>query len=144
MKSKEREIIGLINSLNMFDGKLKEYTRKMSGFDAYIDKDCIVEIKDRETYYAEAAIEFGKYCFNTQFAKLKSVNSFYVCRMEGYLYRWDLLYLKSINYNFKWHWKWMPQTTQFGKNEMVEKYVGYVNVRDGDSFEAILPTLPNL
>jgi len=144
VKSKEREIIGLINSLNMFDGKLKEYTRKMSGFDAYIYKECIVEIKDREEYYNEAAIEFGKYCFNTQFAKLKSLNSFYVCRMEGYLYRWDLLYLKSINYNFKWHWRWMPQTTEFGKTEKVEKYVGYVNVRDGDSFEAKLPTLPNL
>ena len=38
----------------------------------------------------------------------------------------------------------MPQTTHFGKTEKVEKYVGYVNVRDGDSFEAKLPTLSNL
>ena len=143
LKDKEREIIGLINSLNMVDGKIKEYPKEMSGFDAY-NKKCIVEIKDRERYYNEPVIEFGKYCFNTQFAKLKSLNSFYVCRMEGYLYRWDLLYLKSINYNFKWHWRWMPQTTEFGKTEKVEKYVGYVNVRDGDSFEAKLPTLSNL
>ena len=132
MKNKEREIIGLINELNVFDGKVKEYTRKMSGFDAY-NEHCIIEIKYRHKFYDEALIEFGKYSFNTGFAELNNVNSLYVCRMGGYLYRWDLLYLKSINYNFQWHWRFMPQTTEFGNTEMVEKYVGYINVQDGET-----------
>lgn len=131
MKSKEREIIKLINHSNMFDSKIKEYPRKMSGFDAY-NKHCIVEIKYRYKFYDEAIIEFGKYSFNVGFAKLNNVNSFYVCRMENYLVIFDLLYLQSINYPFKWEWRAMPASTEFKKTETVDKYVGYINVNDGE------------
>ena len=65
-------------------------------------------------------------------SKLNNVNSFYFCRMENYLVIFDLLYLQSINYPFKWEWRAMPASTEFKKTETVDKYVGYINVNDGE------------
>jgi hypothetical protein len=137
MKDKERAIIKIVSEYNLFDNPIKEYPKKMSRFDAY-NKDCIVEIKHRENvqiFWDKPVIEFSKYSYNKEFAKLHKVNFLYLNRVKNSLAVFDILYLESINYDFGWEWKWMPETTEFGKTEKVEKYCGYINV--GDACEII-------
>ena len=129
MKANELEIMKLANNYGLFETPIKEYPRKMSQFDAY-NKDCIVEIKHRDSFWDDALIEFGKYSFNKEFAKLNKLNSLYLKRMANRLVIFDILYLESINYDFKWEWKDMPKNTEFGNNEMIPKFVGYINVKD--------------
>ena len=129
MKERERQIIKLANSMDIFDSNLEEYSRVMSPFDAY-NESCIVEIKHRNEYWQEPVIEFSKYTFNKEFAKMNKLNFLYLNKLGKYLVLFDILYLESIDYDFKWHWKEMPATTEFNKKKMVEKYVGYINVKD--------------
>ena len=132
MKNNEYEIINILNNYRVFDNPIKEYPKKMSQFDAY-NKDCIVEIKhrdDKKMFWEEPAIEFSKYTFNKEFAKLHNVNFLYINRVKNNIAIYDILYLEYINYDFKWHWRNMPQTTEFNKTEMIPKFVGYLNVKN--------------
>ena len=129
MKDKELEIMELANRYNIFDSQLKEYPKKMSQFDAY-NNDCIVEIKHRNRFWDKPMIEFSKHSFNKEFAKLHKLNFLYLNRMGSYLVLFDILYLDSINYDFGWEWRDMPKTTEFGNNEMIPKFVGYIDVKN--------------
>jgi len=132
MKDKERAIIKIANEYNLFNNPIKEYPKKMSRFDAY-NLDCIVEIKHRanvQEYWDTPVIEFCKYSFNKEFAKLHKLNFLYINRVENNLAMFDILHLESINYDFGWHWKLMPETTEFDKTKKVDKYCGFINIQD--------------
>ena len=101
MKSSELKIMNLLNSNNVFkEGKIKEYPKKYSRFDAF-NKRCIVEIKDRENKN----------------------------RYKDNIYTFDILNLYECKYDFKWRWEMHAQKTEFGKSkEKIPKYVGYIDL----------------
>ena len=140
MKNKELEIINIVNDYNVFDNPIQEYPKKMSQFDAY-NQSCIVEIKHRrdvQEFWDNPVIEFSKYSFNKEFAKLHKVKFLYLNRVKNNIALFDILYLDSINYNFNWHWRLMPQTTEFNKIEPVEKFVGYIGVKNSSEIIEVI------
>ncbi len=131
MKSSELEIMNLLNSNGVFkEGKIKEYPKKYSRFDAF-NKRCIVEIKDRENKnnYNDLMIEFDKYAYNKEFAIHNNVRFYYSNRYKDNIYTFDILNLCECKYDFKWRWEMHAQTTEFGKSkEKIPKYVGYIDL----------------
>ena len=144
MKKAELEIMHQFNAYCLDSNNyLKAYPRKMSRFDAY-NSDFIVEIKDRDSLYNEKLlIEFDKYAYNLAFSDVHNKKFIYLNRVGNNLYVFDINYLDYIQYDFNWEWKALPQTTEFGKTELIEKYVGYIHIRDSDIIEMIEHLCPN-
>ena len=124
MKSKEREMLNIINS-RYDDADFQEAADIYSRWDAE-DVNTIVELKHRETLYDEWLIEFDKYSFNFQYSLLNNKQFFYISGTDKCIDIFNMrdLHNKGINYN----WKWMdqPRTTEFNKKELIKKYVGFI------------------
>ncbi len=115
---------------------LKKPKQKYLQFDAY-DKNYIVEIKIRNTFYANQIIEFSKYAFNSKYAKMNDQIFVYAVAIKDSLYEWqnNNIYIFNISklekdYDFNWEWRKLPATTEFENNDNMLKYVGYLNLAD--------------
>jgi len=125
MKAKERQILNQVS--NHFDIDLKEVNYEYSRFDAYGDA-FIVEIKDRGTFYKKVLIEFDKYTFNKEYAKLRNKHFLYVVGFSDDVYLFNVSDLDSSGYNYRWHWRMMPKQTEFSQSQTIYKFVGYIDV----------------
>tara|TARA_Y100000310_G_scaffold164594_1_gene164362 strand:- start:1818 stop:2219 length:402 start_codon:yes stop_codon:yes gene_type:complete len=125
MKDREREILSQINST--YDLDLKETVDEYSRFDAE-NYDYIVEIKKRFTFYKDTLIEFDKYTFNKEYAKLMAKAFIYVVGYDNKVYIFNISKLDASKHNYKWHWKTMPKQTEFSQTEEISKFVGYIDV----------------
>ena len=83
-EDKIRQIINDNTSLN-----LKKPKQKYLQFDAY-DKNYIVEIKIRNTFYANQIIEFSKYAFNSLYAKTNDQTFVYAIAINGIIYVFNI------------------------------------------------------
>jgi|21_taG_2_1085346.scaffolds.fasta_scaffold00149_4 hypothetical protein len=144
MKKEEIEIMHQFNAYCLDSHEyLKMYPRSYSRFDAY-NSEIIVEIKNRAKIYdGRLLIEFDKFSYNLKFSKIHNKKFLYVNRVDSNLFVFDINYLDYINYNFNWQWKALPKTTEFGNTELVDKYIGYVSIRDSDTIEMIEHLCPN-
>ena len=133
-KKAEDEIIDILNRNNVFSGgNIVKHNKDYSRFDAY-NKECIVEIKDRKSNdnfksYNDLQIEFDKYAFNKEFARLKNVNFYYVNRYKGNIIIFDITNLADTDYSFKWRWEDHNKTTEFKMTEKISKLVGYIDIK---------------
>tara|TARA_Y100001973_G_C5188466_1_gene329345 strand:- start:505 stop:930 length:426 start_codon:yes stop_codon:yes gene_type:complete len=126
MKEKERYIIKLFN--DCCDTSLVEEQYEYSRFDAQ-DDFYIAEIKSRKQHYNKTIIEFDKYAYNIMYSKLNNKRFIYIVEANGELYAFDITELDQVlNYDFKWEFRDMPITTEFGNNETIKKYVGYIDI----------------
>ena len=134
-KKAEDEIISELFANKVFgNGDIKKCLQEYSKYDAYIFKECIIEIKDRKTkegcrVYDSLEIEFDKYSYNIEFSRYGNVNFYYVCRYEGSIFIFDITNLSQCNYYFKWEWVDRPKTTAFGRKELVKKYVAKLPIK---------------
>ena len=124
MKEKEREILNRINSHYKLD--LKESNYQYSHFDAY-NKNYIMEIKYRNTYYPDMMIEFSKYTFNREYAKMTNRDFIYVVATEDDLCLFNITSLDNLEYEYYWQWKIMRKQTEFSEREEIHKFIGYIN-----------------
>ena len=125
MKDKERYILDLFNECLRLS--LVEEQYEYSRFDAE-DDEYIAEIKSRNKHYQDTIIEFDKYAYNMTYSELKNKRFIYIVEASGELYAFDISELVQNKYDFKWEWKEMPITTEFGNTEKIKKYVGYINI----------------
>lgn len=122
-EDKIRQIINDNTRLN-----LKKPKQKYLQFDAY-DKNYIVEIKIRNTFYANQIIEFSKYAFNSLYAKSNDQTFVYAVAINGTIYVFNISKLEK-DYDFNWEWRKLPATTEFENNDNMLKYVGYLDIKD--------------
>ena len=127
MKEKEREILNKINDI--YDVELIEKQCQYSRYDAEGQED-IVEIKYREVDYQETIIEFDKYAFNKEYAKINNKAFIYIVGLNDKTYIYHITDLINRGYDFKWRWKKMPWQTEYNKTEWINKYVGFINKTD--------------
>ena len=126
MDDRERKLLKLLQDRG---SKIKECKYQYARFDAYGDKSYI-ELKERNKYYERTLIEFDKYAFNLEYAKQFGKIFAYVVKMENTIYVFNITKLVKDGYYFKWGWREMPKTTEFGNNEKIKKFVGYINTLD--------------
>ena len=126
MKDRERKLLKLLQDRG---SKIKECTYQYARYDAY-GKNSIIELKERNTYYENTLIEFDKYAFNLEYAKQFGKIFAYVVKMENVVYVFNITHLVKKGYYFKWGWREMPKTTEFGNDEKIKKYVGFINTID--------------
>ena len=125
MKEEERYILFRVNQeygLHLIEDKY-EYNR----FDAE-NKSYIAEIKDRHKYYPKTMIEFDKYSYNTQYAKLVDKDFIYIVRVDGQIYIFNITDLNYQNYDYKWSWVTMSKQTEFSDNRKMKKLVGFIDL----------------
>ena len=126
MNQIENRIRQTIN--NYFILNLKKPTKKYLQFDAY-DKNYIVEIKARRKYYETQIIEFSKYTYNKEYAKMMGKQFLYVLgerpsRKVIVFNMTDIDNQGGINY--KWKWMNLPETTECERIEKQWKFVGFL------------------
>jgi len=125
MKERELEILERIKTTtkrNILPAE-NEYER----FDAY-DDNYIWEIKDRGKYYENILIEFDKFSFNLNYAKIINKYFLYAVAMDDKIYIFNISRLKD--YDYKWEWREMPKQTEFQENHKINKFVGYIDIKD--------------
>ena len=125
MKKEERHILSRVNQeygLHLIEDQY-EYNR----FDAE-NKSYIAEIKDRHKYYPKTMIEFDKYSYNTQYAKLVDKDFIYIVRVDGAIYIFNITDLNYQNYDYKWSWVTMSKQTEFSDNRKMKKLVGFIDL----------------
>ena len=125
MKQEERHILSRVNQeygLHLIEDQY-EYNR----FDAE-NKSYIAEIKDRHKYYPKTMIEFDKYSYNTQYAKLVDKDFIYIVRVDGAIYIFNITDLNYQNYDYKWSWVTMSKQTEFSDNRKMKKLVGFIDL----------------
>ena len=126
MKSKEREILSLFNDIT--GANLREVTDKYCRFDA-IGEGIVAEIKYRNKHYDKTIIEFDKYSFNKEYARIKTCSFYYIVGFNDEVFCFDISEMDINNYNYEWTWKEMPRQTEFGNNkDKTYKYVGYISL----------------
>ena len=125
MKEKELYIMNKVNQELKYN--LKEANYKYSRFDAY-DDNYIAEIKCRNKVYDDIMIEFDKYSFNKEYAKVNDKIFIYIVGVGDKTYVFNITDLDKIGYDFKWSWREMPKNTEFGgdKNK-IKKFKKNVN-----------------
>lgn len=122
----EQKVIDIINDysgLNLVRSKY-EYNR----YDAE-DVNYIVEIKIRKQIYKDKIIEFSKYTYNKEYAKMMGKQFLYVLgerpsRKVIVFNMTDIDNQGGINY--KWKWMNLPETTEYGRIEKQWKFVGFL------------------
>ena len=125
MKEQERKILQQMNdSINL---DLVEMQYEYCRFDAFSDH-YIVEIKNRGKYYKSTLIEFDKYTFNKEYAKIENKYFLYAVGYSPKIYIFNITDLDNNGYNYRWHWREMPRQTEFGDTGKIYKFVGYVDV----------------
>ena len=124
MKKEERRIMKVLNKAK---AKLKEDTYKYNRYDAY-NNTSIVEIKNRKTFYNNTMIEFDKYSYNLLYAKLINKKFIYAVRMHDNIYVFNITELTKHKYDFKFAMRTMPVATEFARDGVIKKVVGYVHV----------------
>ena len=124
MKKEERRIMKVLNRAK---AKLKEDTYQYNRYDAY-NNTSIVEIKNRKTLYKNTMIEFDKYSYNLLYAKLINKKFIYAVRMHEYIYVFNITELTKHKYDFKFAMRTMPVATEFARDGVIKKVVGYVHV----------------
>ena len=128
MKENERKVLKRFN-VKCHGDELIEAPYEDCRFDAY-NSSHIVEIKCRNKLYDDTIIEFDKFTFNTAYAEFKKKSFWYLVEMDNVIYTFNPLKLKDEGYNFKWEWRKMPRNTEFGDPNPIDKFVGYINIRD--------------
>jgi hypothetical protein len=121
----EQRIIAKLNTLTNSEIVLSQ--EQYNRFDAQNDKG-IFEIKHRHTFYEDLFIEFEKYSYNLMYALELDLQFFYVVSMQGVIYMFDIVKLDQMNYDYQWHWKALPSTTEFENNDERNKFVGLLNL----------------
>ena len=124
MKKEERRIMKVLNKAK---AKLKEDTYQYNRYDAY-NNTSIVEIKKRKTFYKNTMIEFDKYSYNLLYAKLIGKKFIYAVRMKGWIYVFNITELTKHKYDFKFAMRTMPIATEFARDGVIKKVVGYIHV----------------
>ena len=90
----------------------------------------VIELKNRRgnTIYPDTMLEHKKYTNNIGLDK----DYIYVVASDAHqaVYFWNVSKLTEKEYNFKWHKKGCPKTTDFSNNRYIKKYVGYLDWDD--------------
>lgn len=86
------------------------------------EKELGIELKCRRQHYRYLLIEKKKYDKLIQHKQARYINS--IPNGDKYeVYSWNV---KKLS-NLRWHMKWMPETTDFGKKCWVEKEVAFID-----------------
>tara|TARA_R110002020_G_scaffold237137_2_gene449468 strand:+ start:1994 stop:2404 length:411 start_codon:yes stop_codon:yes gene_type:complete len=126
VKDKEHYILYVLN--NEFpEADIKEDKFVYNRYDAYNNR-TIIEVKDRDTFYENTMIEFDKFSYNLLFAKTINKTFLYVVKMKNTIYMFNITKMHRLKYDFKWHWRKLPKSTEFDQSYDVKKFVGYVNI----------------
>jgi len=128
MKKMEQDISASLSK--RLRRKIHLTNKKYLWFDAYDGKKNFYEYKDRGKHYDDALIEFNKFATNIMFSRQMNYRFLYVMRMGDKTYIFNVSELEARGYNFNWEWREMPKTTEFDEDESIEKYVGYINIKE--------------
>ena len=130
MKKDEQRLLSLVNE--RLDLNLKENDLPYARFDAY-NKSIVAELKCRDKHYTDTLIEFSKFSFNIRYSELAKCVFYYIVSMPKdnnteQVYVFDVSGLAVSGYDFKWGWKEMPFSTEFGSSSKTKKLVGYLDI----------------
>ena len=126
MKDKELYILYALNT-EFPEADIKEDKFIYNRYDAY-SKKTIIEIKDRNIFYENTMIEFDKFSYNLLFARQVNKIFIYVVKMKDTIYVFNITEMHKLKYDFKWHWRKLPKSTEYDQSYDVKKFVGYVNI----------------
>ena len=121
----QADIIRYLNNMFPFMDQLVETEDIFETYDCE-NKLYIVEIKSRDKYYDPWLIEKQKLISNLQKAKKQNKDFIYLTEYRTKIITWNINNLISIDYDFKWQQKLMPETTVFTDRDKVVKDVGYL------------------
>ena len=124
MKRTERKII---QAFSKHYPRLGDFsmTHDMSPYDFECDY-YIIEIKSRNKRYDPWIIERIKVDSNTGISESLKKDFLYLTEYNGNAYIWNISQLIRDNYDFKWEQRQMPWQTEFDKNQVIQKQVGYL------------------
>ena len=113
---------------NLFkDNKLKQNNDQFAHYDLF-NENTIVEFKKRtmaSTKYGDSFFEKRKYDFN-----IKDGRRFlYVVQFTDKTYIWDISKMDQDKFDFEWHKRTLPETTQFNRRLFVWKIVSTLNIK---------------
>ncbi len=104
------------------DSSIRKAEYKFSRFDAYSkDRDCFIELKCRRKHYLDLMIEKKKFDTITEDGMC-----LYICSTPKGIYCWEL----SPDTPIEWVTKKMPKTTDFSRNQKIDKVVGFLKIED--------------
>ena len=121
----QADIIRYLNNMFRFMDQLVETEDIFETYDCE-NKHYIIEIKSRDKYYDPWLIEKQKLISNLQKAKKQNKDFIYLTEYRTKIITWNINNLISIDYDFKWQQKLMPETTVFTDRDKVVKDVGYL------------------
>ena len=125
MKEVEKNIIKEWN--NEFpESKIILSSFEYERFDAHNEK-CVVEVKYRNTWYDKLMIEFDKYSYNSWYAHITDKKFFYVVAHKNKIIVFNITDLNKNKYDYGWEYRIMPRQTEFGLNDKIVKFVGYLD-----------------
>lgn len=88
------------------------------------EKDLAIELKCRNTYYRFLLLEKKKYNKLIEHKNCRYINS--IVNGENIeIYSWNVKKLKNLN----WHWRLMPNTTEFGNISWINKEVAFIDIK---------------
>lgn len=109
---------------------LKQSTFQYSYTDAYSTKlNLTIELKCRNEDYDELLIEKDKYDKLMEADRCR-----YICSTPSGVYSFNL---KKIRRPW-WEFQLLPETTAFGRTQLVEKSVGYIPIKNGKNLTKVL------
>jgi hypothetical protein len=128
----EAKVIDLLNKAQYNFEKMDD---KFSRYDAFDPKlGIMLEIKCRKKHYPDTMLEKMKYDWNVEYAEENGFIFMYAVSMphEGghRLYVFDPKIMDDDGYDFKWHTKKLPASSEFGRSQWIDKEVGYLHIDD--------------
>lgn len=97
------------------------------------EKNLVIELKCRNAYYRFLLIEKKKYDKLLLHKNSRYINSI----LNGdkvEIYSWNVKKLKDLN----WHWRSMPETTEFGRKSWIQKEVALIDINLAKNLTNIL------
>ena len=91
-----------------------------------ITHDAYIEMKCRRTHYPTLLIEKKKWDYLADIRARTGARTLYISATPKGVYEWDL---GAINPP-EWVFKWLPSKTDFAGSEKIEKWVGFLDIKD--------------
>jgi len=106
---------------------LQRAIAEYSAFDAIsYDTNSCFELKCRRTHYPDLLLEKKKYDVLMELASKSKMMPYYVCSTPEGIWKFDL-----HGTDIEWENRMMPVTTDFSRNDKIEKIVAFVSIDKG-------------
>ena len=128
-KKHEKAIMNYLNKKLFKGNELEQNNDQFAHYDLF-NENTIIEFKRRtmpSTQYGDSFFEKRKYDLNIEDGR----KFLYVVKFTDRTYVWDISKMDQNDFDFGWHKRSLPETTQFSKRHFIYKVVSCLNIKTG-------------